>query len=111
MATNPRYANGNARRKLRKRLLDTTTVCALCGGPLPNKDELKHMDPSDPRYPVVDEIMPICRGGDPLSKDNTQLVHRICNARKGSKIIINKKLLQNKKPVKTSHKWDKPGLN
>lgn len=34
----------------------------------------------------VDEIIPVSHGGDPLSKENTQPTHRICNERKGNKI-------------------------
>ena len=110
MSTNPRYANGNARRKLRERLLMTTTVCDLCGQPLPSLDEVKRMSPNDPRYPVVDEIIPVSKGGDPLSLENTHLVHRACHARKGAKVPINPALFAKSRPYKTSHDWTKPGF-
>lgn len=110
MATNPRYANGNARRKLRRALLMTTTNCALCGRPLPPLSEVARMDPNDPRYPVVDEIMPVCRGGDPLSRENTQLVHRACNARKGAKVPVNPALYGSAHPYRTSRDWTTPGF-
>ena len=32
---------------------------------------------------VVDEIVPVSKGGDPLDFANTQPAHWICNARKG----------------------------
>lgn len=32
---------------------------------------------------VVDEILPVSKGGDPLDFANTQPAHWICNARKG----------------------------
>lgn len=110
MATNPRYANGAARRRLRRDLMATTTHCALCGRPLPTRDEVRRMATTDPRYPVVDEIMPVCRGGDPLSRENTQLVHRACNARKGAKVPVNPALYGSAHPFRTSHDWTRPGL-
>ena len=110
MATNPRYANGAARRKLRRTLMATTTTCALCGLPLPTADEVGRMHHTDPRYPVVDEIMPVCRGGDPLSRENTQLVHRACNARKGAKVPVNPALWKSSPPYRTSRDWTRPGF-
>ena len=32
---------------------------------------------------VVDEILPVSKGGDPLDFANTQPAHWICNARRG----------------------------
>lgn len=32
---------------------------------------------------VVDEIVPVSRGGDPLDPANTRPAHWICNARRG----------------------------
>ena len=32
---------------------------------------------------VVDEVVPVSQGGDPLDFANTQPTHWICNARKG----------------------------
>jgi hypothetical protein len=39
---------------------------------------------------VVDEIVPVSKGGDPLDFTNTQPTHWICNARKGDSISIEK---------------------
>lgn len=111
MATNPRYANGSARRKLRRELLMTTTTCDLCGLPMPSLDEVSRMSPTDPRYPVIDEIVPIKYGGNPLSRENTHLVHRACNAKKGAKVPVNP-MLWNKaeRPYRVSHDWTRPGF-
>ena len=85
---NPRSKNGNTRRKIRAKWKAIGAPCALCG---------KQIDYSlgfvfDPRtgkkrmHPmafVVDEIVPVALGGNPLDFANTQPTHWICNARKG----------------------------
>lgn len=76
---NPRYANGHRRRQLRKRVLATETVCAICGGAV---DKTLHY--LNPGAPEVDEIVPVSLGGDPLSRRNVRLVHRLCNQRRGN---------------------------
>ena len=78
---NPRYANGSKRRELRKSLLRTQSTCALCGKPID-----KSLPYLDPMAPEVDEIVPVSKGGSPLDRRNVQLVHRICNQRKGNKM-------------------------
>ena len=82
MTSNPRYSNGARRRKDRAILLSTTDVCYLCGLPI----DKTITDPCDPRYPVIDEVVPISKGGR-LTLDNERLVHRACNARKSDKIL------------------------
>ena len=56
MATNPRYQNGNLRRKMRARLKALGLPCHICGKPI-------HYDePSDGKHPlsfVIDEIIPV----------------------------------------------------
>ena len=105
-----RYANGAARRKLRQRLLATTTNCALCGLPLPSGERLAHMSCTDPEYPVIDEIMPVVAGGDCLSPENTQLVHRLCNARKGDRIPVRTDTGKSREMFRVSRRWDAPGF-
>ena len=83
MTTNPRSANGHRRRQLRKRVLAAYDFCALCGQVI---DKTLHHH--DPGAPEVDEIIPVSLGGDPLSWSNTQLVHRLCNQRKGNKLAL-----------------------
>lgn len=78
--TNPRYANGHRRRKLRARVLASETHCALCGGWVD-----KTLPPTDPGAPEVDEKIPVSLGGDPLKRSNVQLAHRLCNQRKGNR--------------------------
>ena len=77
-----RYANGAARRKLRAWVLATQDICHICGG---------HVDttlpPGLPLSPEVDEIIPVSRGGDPLDPHNVALAHRICNERRGAKLL------------------------
>ena len=90
---NPRYANGNRRRKHRERFKAMGLPCAICGG------EIHYDEPSDPEHPlsfVIDEILPVARfrefgyqsraeaAGD---WGNLQAVHWICNARKGVKTM------------------------
>lgn len=83
--TNPRYANGHRRRKTRRQLIAASDgICPLCGHPM----DLS-MPPSmcmSPYYPVIDEKVPISKGGK-LELSNQWLVHRICNAIKGAKLL------------------------
>jgi 5-methylcytosine-specific restriction endonuclease McrA len=102
---NPRRKNGWARDRLRARLLQRTDICALCGQPMPTPEQLADMSHLDPRYPVLDEIVPISKGGT-LTPDNTQLVHRRCNAMKSDKILT-APLMRPRDPPKAAHsrKW------
>lgn len=90
MSVNPRYANGNARRKIRARHKAIGAPCALCGQPIDyslgfvvGNDGKRH---PHPMMFVVDEKMPVSLGGSPIDFDNTQAAHWICNARKGNKV-------------------------
>jgi 5-methylcytosine-specific restriction endonuclease McrA len=74
MATNPRYANGHRRRKLRAQILAEEDVCGVCGQ-LVDKD----LPPGLPDSAEIDEIQPISRGGSPLDRENCRLSHRRCN--------------------------------
>lgn len=88
---NPRYANGNRRRKQRARFKAMGLPCALCGG------EIHYDEPSDAEHPlsfVIDEKRPVSRyrefgyasreeaAADP---DNLQPLHWACNAMKGAR--------------------------
>ena len=88
MAKNPRYANGARRRAIRARWQAIGDPCHICGKPI---DYTLGMV-TDPRtgrrkpHPmsfVVDEIVPVSQGGDPLDFANTRPTHWICNARRG----------------------------
>ena len=89
--------NGYRRTQLTRRVKAEETHCALCGGPV-NKN-MKHQPGAHrkdckgegcggcnphPLRAEVDEDLPRSRGGSPLDRDNTHLMHRICNQRKGS---------------------------
>jgi len=95
MANNPRYANGNLRRKHRARLKAIGGECGICKGRL---GAIRYDQPSSPQYPfsfVIDEIIPVSRWkefGYPSPEacandfDNLQSAHYICNNMKSNKI-------------------------
>ena len=86
---NPRYKNGNLRRKFRARFQAMAAPCAICGRPI------RYDQPSGPGYPlsfVIDEIHPVSRYREfgyesreaaAQDWDNLQPAHYICNALKG----------------------------
>lgn len=76
-SNNPRYANPRERKRIRAWLLKTQTHCALCGGEIDKTLKCPHPDSA-----VVDEIIPISKGGSPIDPANVQLTHWKCNARK-----------------------------
>ena len=92
---NPRYANGNYRRKARARFRAMGAPCGICGGRL---GPIRYEDPSDARHPlsfVIDEIRPVSRWrefGYPspaaAAQDwlNLQPAHYCCNQTKGAKV-------------------------
>lgn len=96
-SSNPRYANSAKRNEIRRWLLATQDVCALCGKPIDKTLKTPH-----PMSAEVDEIIPVSKGGSPTDRDNVQLVHRICNQRKGNKIKHKKALHM---PLPHSREW------
>lgn len=105
-SSNPRYGSWKRRDSVRKWLLATQDVCALCGKQIDKslgkyKDELGNVH-FHPYSPEVDEIIPISKGGSPYDRDNVQLVHRICNQRKGNSLTIAN---PRKAPLPTSRDW------
>lgn len=59
--TNPRYANGNLRRKHRERLRAMGCECGICHGRF---GPIHYDEPSDAQHPlsfVVDEIRPVSK--------------------------------------------------
>lgn len=83
MATksNPRRANGWERTKLIKRKKALGLPCHLCGYPIP--PDVHYMDK---RAFVLDELVPISRGGQ-STWENTAGAHRCCNSWRGAKPI------------------------
>ena len=92
-------ANGHRRRQLRARVLAEETRCVICDEPVDKtlgKIPGRHTDACrgdctgcvwHPRSPVVDEIIPRARGGDPLDRANTALSHRDCNQIKATRSL------------------------
>ena len=95
MGSNPRYSNGNLRRKHRARLRAIGGECGICKGKL---GPIHYDDPSDAQHPlsfVVDEILPVSRwrefGYDSPQAaaqdwNNLQPAHYICNAHKSNRV-------------------------
>lgn len=104
--TNPRYKNGNLRRKYRARFKAMQCECGICRGAL---GPIHYDEPSDAKHPlsfVIDEIHPVSRwylfGYDSPQAaaqdwNNLQAAHYICNAKKGAKLPGEK---EQKQPVR-----------
>ena len=104
--SNPRYANGNLRRKHRARLKAQGGPYGICRGRL---GPIHYDEPSDSDHPlsfVVDEIKPISRwrefgytSREAAAQDwnNLQAAHYCCNAAKSNKTLneVQKKLVLN----------------
>lgn len=92
--SNPRYKNGNLRRKYRARLKAQGGPCGICRGAL---GPIHYDEPSDAAHPlsfVVDEIRPVSKwrefGYDSPAAaaqdwENLQAAHYICNQKKSNK--------------------------
>lgn len=100
--SNPRYANGNLRRKNRARMKARGDECGICQGRL---GPIHYDEPSDYKHPlsfVIDEIKPISRykqfgygskreaAEDP---SNIQAAHYICNQKKRDRVGFSKILV------------------
>lgn len=94
MSNNPRYANGNLRRKNRARFKAMGSPCGICHGKF---GPIHYEEPSDAHHPlsfVIDEIKPVSKWkqygyGSAREAaedwDNLQAAHYFCNQRKGNK--------------------------
>ena len=95
---NPRYANGQLRRKHRARLKAIGGECGICHGRF---GPIHYDEPSDAQHPlsfVVDEIKPVSKWkqfgyASPRAAaedwNNLQAAHWFCNAQKGNKTAEN----------------------
>ena len=93
---NPRYKNGNYRRKCRARFKAIGAPCGICKGRF---GEIHYDEPSDSRHPlsfVIDEIIPVSKwkeygypSPEAVAKDwsNLQAAHYCCNAAKSNHVI------------------------
>lgn len=106
--SNPRYKNGNLRRKYRARLKAIGAECGICHGRL---GPIHYDEPSDSNHPlsfVVDEIRPISRwrefgysSREAAAQDwnNVQAAHYCCNALKSNKTIAEMKRTQGARKI------------
>ena len=95
--SNPRYANGNLRRKYRARFKAMGAPCGICNGRF---GPIHYDEPSDHNHPlsfVIDEIRPISRfrevgydSREEAARDwsNLQAAHYCCNAAKSNKTTV-----------------------
>lgn len=114
MATNPRYHNGNQRRKYRARFKAMGAPCGICGGRL---GEIHYDEPSDYKHPlsfVIDEKIPISRyreygynSPEEAAADwnNLQAAHYCCNAAKSNKLMSDRVVININKIVRHSGNW------
>ena len=79
---NQRRQNGNARDKLRARVRDEQRPCHLCGHAIAYGAH--HLSPT--AY-VLDELVPVSRGGSPFDYSNVDAAHRCCNQWRGNKPV------------------------
>ena len=78
-SSNPRYARGTARAKLRRRLAAEGRGCWICRA-FGRPDAIDYSLPArHPRSFEVDDLVPVSRGGDPTAYDNVDAAHRECN--------------------------------
>lgn len=97
MSSNPRYANGNLRRKNRARFKAMGCPCGICHGRF---GPIHYDEPSDAQHPlsfVIDEIKPVSKWkqygyGSAREAaedwDNLQAAHYFCNQQKGNKTAL-----------------------
>lgn len=95
MKNNPRYKNGNLRRKHRARFKAMQAPCGICGGRL---GPIHYDEPSDSKHPlsfVIDEIAPVSKylqfgysSQEEAAQDwnNLQAAHYVCNAMKSNRL-------------------------
>ena len=93
--SNPRWSNGNMRRKHRARFKAMNAPCGICQGRL---GEIRYDEPSDHMHPlsfVIDEIRPVSRWREfgysspkEAAQDwhNLQAAHYVCNQKKSNKL-------------------------
>ena len=92
---NPRCANGARRRALRNRWRAIGAPCGICGHPIDYSLGMVTVNGKRRPHPmsfVVDEIVPVSKGGDPLDFENTRPAHWVCNARRGDGTRSNKNI-------------------
>ena len=111
---NPRWKNGNQRRKYRARFQAMNAPCGICGGRL---GAIHYEEPSDAKHPlsfVIDEIRPVSRWREygyssaaEAAADwrNLQAAHYCCNAAKSNKTGTGQVQDAPKKPFLLDGEW------
>ena len=106
--TNPRYANGNLRRKYRARFKAMEAPCGICKGRL---GAIHYDEPSNAQHPlsfVIDEIKPVSRWKEfgysspaEAAKDwnNLQAAHYCCNQAKSNKVNFEIRTIHSAEPT------------
>lgn len=92
------------RKRIKRQLSAVEHVCWLCLEPL----DFTVTDRRDPKFVVIDEELPVSKGGDPLDVNNCHLTCNGCNARKGSRILPRGAFAEKKwsaEPPSTSRDW------
>lgn len=111
---NPRYKNGNLRRKYRARFKAMGCQCGICNGRL---GEIHYDEPSDSKHPlsfVIDEIKPVSRwrefgyeSPEAAAQDwnNLQAAHYCCNQAKSNRVPSNRIVVRIKNNLPQDGEW------
>lgn len=114
MTNNPRYKNGNLRRKHRARFRAMDAPCGICKGRL---GAIHYDEPSDAKHPlsfVIDEIKPVSKWqqygySSPAAAaqdwGNLQAAHYCCNAQKSNRTEDDHRVRVIQKKSETSGEW------
>ncbi len=114
MANNPRYQNGNLRRKHRGRFKAMDAPCGICKGRL---GPIHYDEPSDAEHPlsfVIDEINPCSRwkefGYSSAAAacndwNNLQAAHYCCNQAKSNKVSSDFRIVRISHEIPTDGAW------
>lgn len=77
-----RFRSSAAWRRVRTIVLNEEETCGICGKPVD-----KSLPPRLPASPEVDHRIPLERGGHPTDRSNLMLTHKLCNQKKGDRIL------------------------
>ena len=114
MSYNPRYKNGNLRRKNRARFKAMDAPCGICNGKL---GPIHYNEPSDSKHPlsfVIDEIKPVSKwkqygydSPEAAAQDwnNLQAAHYCCNQAKGAKTPEDKRVRVIRENIGVDGEW------
>lgn len=112
--SNPRYANGNFRRKMRARFRAMDAECNICHGKL---GRIRYEDPSDSDHPlsfVIDEIKPCSRWREfgyssakaaCLDINNLAAAHYCCNQAKSNHLESDSRVIRIQKKISLDGDW------